>query len=57
VSLYPEEALCIPQEGIEPLFTEVRGVRILRTSCCRSSKKFGLRALRTGASVPVLKRK
>jgi hypothetical protein len=32
VFLYPEEALCIPQEGAEPLFTGVRGRGILRTS-------------------------
>src|ERR687897_3953144 len=38
VFLYPEEALCIPQKGSKPLFTVVRGIRILRTSSFRNSR-------------------
>src|SRR5215211_8256783 len=40
---YPEEAPCIPQRGLEPLFTGVRGIEILRTSSIRRSRKFTAR--------------
>jgi hypothetical protein len=43
VFLYPKEAPCIPQKGaFEPLFTEVPGRRILRTSRCWSSANFAI---------------
>jgi len=33
IPFYPEEAQCNPQKGVlEPIFTEVRGRGILRTS-------------------------